>query len=81
MNKGVPAGAWRGVRAIEADVKETTCAMRRFVIAILALIFTSATACAQDSLSARLSAGHMGDVAAGAYLAGDDVKFSLQNDG
>jgi hypothetical protein len=57
--------------------------MARLFIAIAALLLVSATTplCAQDSLSERMSAGRLGDVAPGAYLAGDTVKFSLVPDG
>jgi hypothetical protein len=57
--------------------------MARRIIAIAALVLLSATTplCAQDSLSERMSAARLGNVAPGAYLAADTVKFSLAQDG
>jgi hypothetical protein len=57
--------------------------MARLLIAIVALVLVSATTplCAQDSLSERMSSERLGDVAPGAYLAADTVKFSLVQDG
>ncbi len=57
--------------------------MARLIIAIAALVLVSATTplCAQASLSERMSAGRLGDVEPGTYLAADTVKFSLAQDG
>jgi len=57
--------------------------MARLCIAILTLLLGSALipARAQDSFGGRLSLERIGEVKPGAYLAGDNVRFSLVNDG
>ncbi|HSM95823.1 MAG TPA: DUF4908 domain-containing protein [Rhizomicrobium sp.] len=57
--------------------------MARLCIAILTLILASASvpAYAQDVFGGRLSLERLGEVKPGEYLAGDNVRFTLVNDG
>lgn len=68
----------------EAELKrETTGAMARLCIAILTLILAGALtpARAQDTFGGRLSLERLGEVKPGIYLAGDNVRFTLVNEG